>query len=175
MSIITLTTDLGLKDFYLSTVKAAILKGCDNVNIVDVTHEIPAFDLAEAGFQLRNAYPHFPEGSIHLASVDTLVSEATRYIVIEEQGQFFVGADNGLFSLVFDETPAKVVELSMKQNGTVYKFPLKDILVKAAVHLANGGALAGRGGEGVLRVPMVKRSGSLGPPSELMTTASLPY
>jgi len=111
MSIITLTTDLGLKDYYLSTVKAVILKGCEQVNIVDITHEIPAFNLADAAFQVKNAYPEFPPGTIHVVSVDTLVSNATAYLLIEEQEQYFIGADNGLFSLVFHQMPAKVFQI----------------------------------------------------------------
>ena len=65
MPIITLTTDLGLIDHYVSTVKA-IMRQLPDVKIVDITHQVPPFDLRHAAFVLRNSYNEFPKGSIHI-------------------------------------------------------------------------------------------------------------
>ena len=71
MPIITLTTDLGLIDHYVSTVKAAIMRQLPDIKIVDITHQVPPFDLRHAAFVLRNSYNEFPKGSIHIIGVDT--------------------------------------------------------------------------------------------------------
>ena len=71
MAIITLTTDLGLVDNYVASVKGAILKEDPKAVIVDITHEIPSFDLQKSAFVLRNCYQDFPEGSIHIIGVNS--------------------------------------------------------------------------------------------------------
>ena len=70
MPIITLTTDLGIKDFYLAAVKGFILSNLPETKIVDITHQIPSFHITQAAFILGNAYHYFPEGTVHLVSVE---------------------------------------------------------------------------------------------------------
>ncbi|MFN5735295.1 MAG: SAM-dependent chlorinase/fluorinase, partial [Flavobacteriales bacterium] len=71
MQIITLTTDVGLKDFYVAAVKGTLLKKVPNVHIIDVSHDIKPFDVAEAAYQLRSCFDAFPDGTIHLIGVDS--------------------------------------------------------------------------------------------------------
>ena len=70
MAIITLTTDLGLVDNYVASVKGAILKEVPEATIIDITHEVPSFDLQKSAFILRNCYLDFPEGTIHILGVN---------------------------------------------------------------------------------------------------------
>src|SRR3989304_1121292 len=69
MAIITLTTDLGLKDYYLSTVKGAILSDCPDAIIVDISHDINKYDILQASFVVKNSYKSFPKGSIHIIGI----------------------------------------------------------------------------------------------------------
>lgn len=141
MAIITLTTDLGLIDNYVASVKGAILKEIPETTIVDITHEIPSFDLQKSAFVLRNCYRDFPEGTIHIVGVNSESNTDIPHIAIFENGHYFIGADNGVFSLIFDNQPEKIVELTISQDTDRITFPTKDVFVKAACHIARGGTL----------------------------------
>ena len=141
MAIITLTTDLGLVDNYAASVKGAILREIPDATIVDITHQIPSFDLQKSAFVLRNCYEDFPEGTIHIVGVNSESDINTPHIAIYANGHYFIGADNGVFSLIFDNPPEKIVELTISQDTDRITFPTKDVFVKAACHIARGGTL----------------------------------
>lgn len=146
MAVITLTTDLGLKDYYVSSIKGAILSQCPDVRIIDITHNLPRFDIAQAAFIIRNVRKEFPPGTIHIIGVMPAATPETPHVAVEAEGQYFIGADNGMFSLIFDRAPDKIVELTISQDTDFLTFPTKDIFVKAACHLARGGTLEVIGG-----------------------------
>jgi len=141
MAIITLTTDLGDKDIYLAALKGSILKLLPTVNIVDITNSVSAFNIQQAAFILKNSFHYFPDNTVHLIGIDTVFSNSTRYLAIKYKNHYFVGADNGIFSLMFNNEPDEVVEITIMQDLKFLHFPLADIFVKAACHLANGGRL----------------------------------
>ncbi len=141
MVTITLTTDLGLEDYYVASVKGAILKEQSNVNIVDITHEIPVFNLQKTAFVVKNCYQDFPEGTIHIIGINSDQDIETPHIALKANGHYFIGADNGIFSLILDNPPEKIVALSFSQDTDRITFPTKDIFVKAACHIARGGTL----------------------------------
>jgi S-adenosylmethionine hydrolase len=141
MAIITLTTDLGLKDHYVGVVKGTILKQCPSANIVDITHEIPPFNLLQAAFTLKNCYLDFPEGTIHIIGVNPDNNSEVNHLALEFNGHYFIGSDNGIFSLIFDEKPSRIFELNIISNEEYFTFPTKEIFCKAACHIANGGTL----------------------------------
>lgn len=142
MPIITLTTDLGDKDIYQAALKGSILKLQPTVNIVDITHSISAFNVQQAAFVLKNSFYYFPDNTVHLIGIDTVYNDETRYLAIRYKKHFFVGADNGIFSLMFDTPPDEMVEINIMQDLKFLHFPLADIFVKAACHLAAGGELS---------------------------------
>ncbi len=142
-SIITLTTDLGEKDFTVSAVKGSIHSLIDNPKIVDVSHRVPKFDIMQAAFILRNAYPFFPKNTVHIVGVMPYETEQNRHVAILYKGHYFVGTDNGVFSMIFNEPAEKIIELDLKvslhDNG--FLKPITDIFVQAACHLAKGGTI----------------------------------
>ena len=142
MPIITLTTDLGLKDHYVASVKGAILSQISDISIVDITHNIEAFNISQTAYVIRNCYKNFPKGSIHILGVDAELSIDNSHLAVFSDGHYFIGADNGIFSLLFDELkPEKIVELTISQNSDSLTFPIKDVFVIAACHIARGGTL----------------------------------
>ena len=141
MGIITLTTDLGDKDFYQAALKGSILSQLPTANIVDITHNISAFNVQQAAFILKNSFHYFPKATVHLIGIDSVFNEQTRYLALKYKDHYFVGSDNGIFSLLFEEDPAEIVELNIMQDLKFLHFPLSDILSKAASHLAKGGKL----------------------------------
>jgi len=141
MAIITLTTDLGDKDIYQAALKGSILKLLPLVNIVDITNCVAAYNVQQAAFILKNSFYYFPDGTVHLIGIDTVYNERTKYLAIRYKNHYFVGSDNGIFSLMFDNSAVEIVEINIMQDLKFLHFPLADIFVKAACHLASGGKL----------------------------------
>ena len=141
MPIITLTTDMGISDFSVASIKAALLKDLPNASIVDVTHAIEPFNIQATAFLIKNAYRQFPEGTIHLVSVDREGFSNTSVLAVRKNGQYFIGADNGLFSLVFNNMD-ELVLLTIPPDPNSLSFIAKDIMVKAAGHIAKGGKIS---------------------------------
>ena len=138
MAIITLTSDWGLKDHYTGAVKGAILKLMPDAQIVDISHHIPAFDLNQAAFIIRNFYPDFPEGTVHILAINTEAAIETPHTLVYHRGHYFIGADNGIFSLLFDDKPEKIIELDIIQDSDYFTFSTRDVFVKVACHIASG-------------------------------------
>lgn len=142
MSIITLTTDLGNKDSYLATVKASIYSQISDVKIIDISNNISPFNIYEAAFILKNCYKDFPDGTIHIISVDDEISVRNEHVAIKVNNQYFIGSDNGLFTLFLNEMKAeKIVKLNISQKTNCTTFAIKNIFVPAACHLARGGTM----------------------------------
>ena len=141
MSIITLTTDYGNKDYYVSSLKAKLISNIENVNIVDISHNISPFNLAEAGYVLQGAFEEFPKGTIHILSVDSELTPENKHVVIKYNNCFFIGADNGVFSLLFRDTrPDQIFEINLHSNYN-YKISADDLFVKVAAHINRSGPL----------------------------------
>ncbi len=139
--IITLTTDFGTSDYYVSAMKAVIISINRDVTIVDVSHEISPQDIMAGSWVLKNTAFLYPENSIHVCVVDPGVGTKRNPIVLQSNNQFFVGPDNGLFSLVADKEKFKAHIISnpdlirKKPSAT---FHGRDIFAPAAAHLAAG-------------------------------------
>ena len=141
--IITLTTDFGTRDAYVAAVKGAILSVGPEARIVDVTHEVAPHDIMEAAFVLRNAAPFFPPETVHLAVVDPGVGGTRRPVALAHAGHYYVGPDNGLFTLVVgDREPAELVVLDRKEawrsSDASATFHGRDIFAPVAARLAAG-------------------------------------
>ncbi len=142
MPIVTLTTDFGIKDYYVGMLKGAMLNINDRLAVVDISHYIQPFNITEAAFVLKNSFYSFPKGTVHLVTVNNEDDRTAKYIAAEYQGHFFLGFDNGLFSMVFDRQPDAVAEvIHAGQNGSAASFPWKNIFAKAACALAKSGRL----------------------------------
>ncbi|WP_347220043.1 SAM-dependent chlorinase/fluorinase [Chryseobacterium sp.] len=141
MSIITLTSDFGNLDYRVAAVKGKVLSLNPEVNIIDITHDIQAFNLIQTSYIVRNAYKYFPKGSIHIISVDSFYHKSRKNILYKADGSYFLAADNGLLSLIFfDIKPEAIYEITLNNRfDDVINFTSTDIFVPAAVHLANGG------------------------------------
>lgn len=142
MCIITLTTDFGIKDYFTAAIKGAIYKELKEVKIVDVTHNISPFNIAEAAYLVKNAYPNFPDKSIHIIGVDSELTPNSKHLAFKLNNQYFICADNGFISLLTPEVyPEEMVEISIHNLTNNSCFPELDVFVKIACHIARGGSL----------------------------------
>lgn len=103
MTIVSLTTDFGIKDHYTAILKANILSKCRDATFIDISHSIDSHDIVEGAFYLSNSYKNFPEGSIHIAAVYNYYQPNFKLLAFVKEGQYFIGPDNGIFSLMFDD------------------------------------------------------------------------
>lgn len=143
MPIITLTTDFGFKDPFVASVKARIYRELPDAVVVDISHGISPFDIAEAAFVVKNTYKDFPDGTIHIIGVDALLSPNKKPIAALIDEHYFIGTDNGILSLISAEiAPKELVEISIPQVQNESVFPTRDIFVPVACHLARGGKLS---------------------------------
>lgn len=141
MAIITLTTDFGEKDHFAGAVKGAIYSEIPSVKIVDISHSIAPFHITEASYIIKNAYKSFPEGTIHIIGIDSELTPENRHIALKLDGHYFICANNGILSLIASEfVPEKIVEINI-HDKVESNFPVLDVFVKVAGHLARGGTL----------------------------------
>lgn len=115
MPLVTLTTDFGNNSFYVAALKGGLYKLMHTVQVVDLSNSIPPFDISQAAFLVRNSYPSFPEKTIHLLAVDVDLNLYAQYLLVACKGQYFIGADNGIFSLIFDEVPEDVYRIKLQE------------------------------------------------------------
>jgi len=156
MGVITLTTDLGYRDFYQAALKGSIISLLPDVRLFDISHEIPSFNIQNAAFILQNAYHYFPKSTVHLIGIDTVFQEGGSYLAMKYDGHYFVGANNGIFSIILgDDKAEELVEIEVMQDLRFLHFPLADILVKAACHIADGGNINELGSK--IEEPLKKR------------------
>src|SRR5688572_20779843 len=137
MAIVTLLTDSGESDHYIAAIKARILAVNPEIRIVDISHQIRMFDIGHAAFVLRSVFRDFPKGTVHLVGVDAAGNRGEEFLIAQLEGHFFIGVNNGLFSLLSDQPPEKVWELPTP-SPFFSTFPEKEIFGPAAARLASG-------------------------------------
>jgi len=122
MQLITLTTDLGKDDYFVALLKAEVLSfaGVD-VKFIDVSHSVDSQDIQQAAFFLRTTYDKFPPGTIHISCVYSYYSSNYEIIAFEREGYYFMGPNNGLFSLLFPDLREEDVYKVEHQNQEVNK------------------------------------------------------
>jgi S-adenosyl-L-methionine hydrolase (adenosine-forming) len=150
--LITLLTDFGDRDVYVGVMKGAIASINRQLQVVDLTHQIPPQNILAARFALLSAYPYFPPQTVHIAVVDPGVGSSRRGIAIQFPEGYLVCPDNGLGSGILDLTQAiAAVELTNPQYWRVSEpsttFHGRDIFAPVGAHLANGMALEELGRE----------------------------
>ena len=140
--LITLLTDFGLADHYVAAMKGVILGICPDARLVDISHEIKPFAIAEAAFTLSQAYPCFPAGATHLVVVDPGVGSSRRPLLAEADGHRFIGPDNGVLTFPLDrDSGAQIRHITA---GAWFRQPVsktfhgRDIFAPVAAHLASG-------------------------------------
>lgn len=101
--VITLTTDFGIGDAYVASMKGIILGINPKAVIIDISHSVEPHNILQAAFILSTAYHYFPEGAIHLAVVDPGVGTQRKAVILKTPAAFFVAPDNGLLSYIAGE------------------------------------------------------------------------
>ena len=143
--IITLTTDFGYKDPLSGVMKGVILSINPSVNIVDISHGINKYDVREAALTIGTSYSQFPLRTIHVVVTDPGVGSPRRPLMVIAENYYFIGPDNGVFSVIYDSEYCEVVHLTSdhyflrKLSST---FHGRDVFAPVAAWLSKGIAVS---------------------------------
>ena len=141
MSIITLITDFGYKDYFVGALKGKILSEQKEAVIVDISHEIDLFNTLEASYCIEAAYSNFPKGTIHIIGVDSERVGDTQHIAMQWDDHYFICADNGILNtLIQKKIPQKIVAITIHDRLNTDVSDM-DVFAAVACHIARGGLL----------------------------------
>lgn len=141
MSIITLTTDYGLKDHFVGALKGKILTEFPEAKIIDISHGIDPFNIEEASYIVNAAYQSFPKGTVHIIGVDSERNKENVHVAMQWNDQYFICADNGILSILSQKiVPQKIVTISIHDRLPETSTDM-DVFKTVACHLAKGGLL----------------------------------
>jgi len=143
--IVTLTTDFGLQDHFVGVMKGVIRTIAPTADIIDITHDVSAFEVNEAAYVIAESYRYFPKKTVHLVVVDPGVGSSRRAILAQAGGYTFVAPDNGVLSIIFAREKCSVREITAERyfRKPVSKtFHGRDVFAPVAAHLAKGVAPA---------------------------------
>jgi len=142
MPLITLTTDFGVRDWFVGTMKGVILGIQPRATVVDITHEIPAGDVRGGAFALAASWHFFPKGTVHVVVVDPGVGSARKAIAVQTAKAVFIGPDNGVLSCALARK--KVTAIHALENEAYFLLPVsrtfhgRDVFAPVAAHLSRG-------------------------------------
>lgn len=145
MPIITLTSDLGDSNHYAAVLKGIIISLYPDARLIDVTHNVSNFDIMEAAYLVKNTFPAFPDGTIHIVAVDPEHHPADAGIVTSCCNQYFIGPNNGVLSLICDRAESYSVEIvneGLIKSNYPKSFRAARMFAPTAAFLASGGTLA---------------------------------
>ncbi|MEZ7197264.1 SAM hydrolase/SAM-dependent halogenase family protein [Pseudodesulfovibrio karagichevae] len=149
---IGLITDFGLTDPYVGQVKAVLARKAPKCPVVDISHHVAPFNVAQAGFFLAASYEHFPNDAVILSVVDPGVGTDRRIVCLEIGNRRLVAPDNGLLTLALNRAWSEVraYDLSRAMDApkkVSHTFHARDVFAPLAAWLALGGGLEGFGRE----------------------------
>lgn len=141
MSIITLTSDFGQKDYLVGAVKGQLLRINPEFNLIDISHELAPFNYMQVAYTCRNSIWNFPDQSFHLLLVNLFEVKPRQLLFIYHREQYLLCADNGLISMIIDEKPELVISLPLEENAVKNTLYCASLMGKAVNRLLNGESL----------------------------------
>ena len=133
--VITRTSDWGQHDYYCGVLKGSLLSSVPNAQVIDITHDIPSFNINNAAFIVKNSFSSFPSGTIHLVLVNSDSNKSSRLLAFSYNNHFFIIPDNGMIGLMFSTPPELVFAI---ESDSISSFESASMFVEAAKKLANG-------------------------------------
>lgn len=149
MPLVTLTSDIGQKDFLVGGIKGQLLQVNNNFSIIDITHQLSPFNYPQAAYVCRNAIKSFPEGTMHIVMVNLFDDKPEHLLLAKHNGHYIGCGDNGLLTMILEELPEKVVALPVDkttQKNTLY---CTGVFARAFNDIQQGKKIEEVGDEGV--------------------------
>lgn len=138
MSIITLTSDIGLQDYMVGAIKGQLWQHCPGCHILDITHHISPFNLPQATYICKSAFSYYPPGTFHMVLINLFDRKSDHVLLAEYNRQYIGCADNGLLTMIAGGKPARMVKLPLDKSLPKDTFTIIQRLATAARDLKNG-------------------------------------
>lgn len=138
MALITLTSDIGRQDFLSGAVKGQLLQINDQFNIVDISHELSPFNYPQTAYVCRNAIKNFPPKTFHIVLVNLFDKKPEHLLMIEHNDQYIGCADNGLITMILEETPQKIAALPLSKSERKNTLYCAKVFAKAYQNILDG-------------------------------------
>ncbi|MBO9732397.1 MAG: SAM-dependent chlorinase/fluorinase [Chitinophaga sp.] len=141
MSIITLTSDIGMQDYLVGAIKGQLWQYCPECHVTDITHHISPFNLPQATYICKSAFAYFPLGTFHFVLINLFDKRPDHVLVAEHNGQYIGCADNGLLTMIAGGMPEKVIKIPLPPDAPKNTFTIIQLLATVARELSRGRAL----------------------------------
>ena len=138
MSLLTLTSDIGSPDYLVGAIKAQLLHINPGFQIIDISHNIPPFNYPQAAYVCRSAIKNFPDYSYHLILVNLFEQKPEQLILAFHNNQYLICADNGLLTMILEETPELVIGIPLEKSVTKNTTYITSVMGKVVNQLVNG-------------------------------------
>ena len=149
MALITLTSDIGRQDFLTGAVKGQLLQINPDFKVIDISHELSPFNYPQAAYVCRNAIRNFPSGTFHIVMVNLFDKKRDHLLLIEHNDQYIGCADNGLVTMILEETPQKIVALPLDLSKQKNTLNCAKVFGKAYQNILEGNPLEECGDPGI--------------------------
>ena len=138
MPLLTLTSDIGQRDYLVGAVKAQLLQINPGFQIVDISHNIPPFNYPQAAYVCRSAIKNFPAFTYHIILVNLFEKKPEQLLIAYHKEQYFLCADNGLLSMILEEKPEMVIGIPLDKLAVKNTIYCTGIMGKIVNQLING-------------------------------------
>ncbi|MFT3749726.1 MAG: SAM-dependent chlorinase/fluorinase [Agriterribacter sp.] len=141
MPLITLTSDIGQKDYLVGAIKGQLMQTVEGCSIIDISHDLTPFNYPQAAYVCRNAIKIFPEFTFHIVHVNLFENKNEQLLLAFHNGQYILCADNGLLTMIAEGKPELVIGLPMEKNVTKNALYITRVFGSAIQHIADGESL----------------------------------
>jgi S-adenosylmethionine hydrolase len=145
MALITLTSDIGQKDYLVGAVKGQLMQVNPGFQILDISHTLSPFNYPQAAYVCRNAIRHFPPFTYHLILVNLFEKKPEQLLLAFHKDQYLLCADNGLLTMILEGRPEMVIGLPLEKNAVKNTLHCVRVMAQAIQELVTGGSLMGIG------------------------------
>lgn len=142
MPLLTLTSDIGEQDYLAGAVKGTLLKQDPSFQLVDISHQLSPFNDPQAAYVVRNATKHFPAKTFHIVLVNLFQYQPDHLLMVDHNDQYFCLADNGLITMILEETPQQVVALPLDKSTARNTLACTEVFGRAVQQIASGKKMA---------------------------------
>src|ERR1700760_3158445 len=141
MALITLTSDIGHKDYLVGALKGQLAQINPAFNIMDISHELSPFNYPQAAYVCRNAIKHFPPQTFHIILVNLFEKKPEQLLLAFHNNQYLLCADNGLLTMILEGRPEMVIGLPLEKRAIRTTLYCVGVMGQAIRGLASGGNL----------------------------------
>ena len=138
MPLLTLTSDIGSPDYLVGAVKAQLLQLNADFQIVDISHNIPPFNYPQAAYVCQSAIKNFPDFSYHLILVNLFEKKPEQLLLAFHKNQYLICADNGLLTMILEETPEIVIGIPLEKTSIKNTIYLTSVMGRVVNQIVNG-------------------------------------